>query len=178
MAECSIDDCTMGVHARGWCNTHYGRWRRNGDPLKVQYIHGDDLARILSYVDASGDCWEWTGAVSQYGYGLTRHGGYSTRMAHRALWSELVGPIPKDMTIDHLCRNKLCVNPDHLEVVTMQVNQLRGYSPAGKNARKTHCKRGHPLSGDNIYRYGTQRICKQCLLLRGRQYYWRDKERA
>ena len=83
--------------------------------------------RLTDKIDARGDCWEWTAATGGKGYG---YGWCSNdkRMkgAHRLIWELLVGPIPEGLTLDHLCRNKLCVNPDHLEPVTHQVNILRG----------------------------------------------------
>lgn len=169
---CSIEDCDRLAHARGWCSTHYYRWQKHGDPLVVRQIQGDDFARVFSYVDASGDCWEWTGKVNLYGYGSVRIGKTSNRLAHRAVWELLVGPIPDGLQIDHLCRNRACVNPDHLEPVTPRVNLMRGVTRAAENARKTHCKHGHPFDEENTYYWGNnQRMCKAC----NRR---RDKERA
>ena len=75
-----------------------------------------------------------------------------------------VGPIPKGLTVDHTCRNRRCVNPNHMEIVTQKENNARGNSPSAINARKTHCKRGHPFSGDNLYvDPGRQsRHCRAC----------------
>jgi hypothetical protein len=70
---------------------------------------------------------------------------------HRYAYEALVGPIPDGKQIDHLCRNRACCNPEHLEPVTIQENIRRGEGPQAINARKTHCIRGHALSGDNLY---------------------------
>lgn len=81
--------------------------------------------RFWSHVDASGDCWEWNGRSDEYGrFGLNG----KVLLAHRFVWELLVGPIPDGMTIDHLCRNRYCVNPGHLEVVSGTENIRRGYS--------------------------------------------------
>lgn len=125
----------------------------------------------FKYVDASGDCWEWTATRSEGGYGRYNHEG-RLQAAHRVVWELLVGPIPKGHTLDHLCRNRGCVNPDHLEPVTMRENTLRGYGISAENARKTHCKNGHLFDADNTYYEGTWRRCKACIRNRARRYYW------
>jgi hypothetical protein len=110
------------------------------------------------------NCWEWQRGRIPDGYGVAfdratrRHIG-----AHRVYYEELVGPIPDGMTIDHLCRNPACVNPGHLEPVTMRENNLRGESPWAQNARKTHCPAGHPYDEANT-RIGTKgdRKCRAC----------------
>lgn len=108
------------------------------------------------------DCWEWTGCILKDGYGRFFVGG-SSKLAHRISYAELVGPIAADLQIDHLCRNHKCINPDHLEVVTSRENTLRGNAPAGRQSRMTHCKNGHPLSGENIYTSTGRRRCKICV---------------
>lgn len=85
------------------------------------------------------------------------------RGAHRVAYEIVKGPIPKGLQIDHLCRVPACINPNHLEAVTAQVNTLRGVSPAAQQARQTHCKRGHELNAVNMVRYGDgHRRCKTC----------------
>lgn len=108
-----------------------------------------------------GECWEWTGGRQHDGYGWVWTGarpGY----AHRVVYEWLVGPVPEGLELDHLCRNRTCVNPDHLEPVTRRENILRGEGITAQQARQTHCKRGHPLSGDNLYRHGGHRKCRAC----------------
>lgn len=94
-------------------------------------------------VDPSG-CWLWTASVDLHGYGrINAHG--RTRVAHRTLYEELRGPVPEGLTLDHLCRVRRCVNPDHLEPVTHAENVRRGEAGA-HNKRKTHCKHGHEFT--------------------------------
>lgn len=119
------------------------------------------LDRLIAADLPADVCWHWTGAVSPNGYGVfaTRQ---RTTSAHRAVYEALVGEVPADMQVDHLCRNTLCCNPAHLEVVTPQLNVLRSSGPAALNARKTHCPRGHELAGDNLLVSGGRRHCRTC----------------
>ena len=113
-------------------------------------------------VDKSKECWIWLATPSRkYGQFYTGEGRVC---AHRYAYELLKGPIPPGLTLDHLCRNKKCVNPDHLEPVTGRENTLRGDNPPAQNARKTHCKWGHPFSGNNlrISKKINRRVCKIC----------------
>lgn len=129
--------------------------------------------RPWTRIDASGDCWLWTGHTAGGGYGRT---GWPVRMAHRVIFEALVGPIPARMTLDHLCRVPTCVNPDHLQVVSERDNILRGFAPPALNARKTHCRRGHPLAGENVTLYRGTRRCRACQRMFDQTYKSRRKE--
>ena len=111
--------------------------------------------RIL--VTDSG-CWEWTKNIDLWGYGKFR-----AKMAHRLSYETFVGPIPDGLVIDHLCSNPPCVNPDHLEPVTVAENNRRGRGFAGEKFRQTHCIHGHEFSPENTYiRTNGTRKCKTC----------------
>lgn len=120
--------------------------------------------RFWSKVMVVGDCWLWTAATTPKGYGR-----YGNGYAHRVSYEDRYGPILKGLQIDHLCRVRNCVNPEHLEAVTMQENLRRGVRNNGQ-AAKTHCKRGHPFDGANTYRSAKQRHCRACSALRMRRY--------
>jgi len=109
-----------------------------------------------------GPCWIWTGCTNSKGYAHMCVEG-SKRYVHRLVYQLVVGTIPPGLTIDHLCRNRRCVNPSHLEPVTGRENTLRGESRSAQHARKTHCPRSHPYDLLNT-RYGAngRRYCRTC----------------
>ena len=131
-----------------------------------------DHELFWSHVIPTGFCWLWEGGEGGEGegYGRARVNG-SMRAAHRVAYEALVGAIPDGMQLDHLCRIHLCVNPDHLEPVTPQENTLRGFGPAGINARKTHCIHGHEFTPENTYIKGGWRICRECKHVNQLSYY-------
>lgn len=135
-----------------------------------------DIARFWVKVIKKEGCWEWTASLDPDGYGQFWLNGRPIR-AHRVAYTLLVGPIPEGMEIDHLCRNRACVNPapDHMEVTTHAVNTLRGTSPQAVNARKTHCSNGHPFDKSNTYTQGGRRHCRACNAARVRAYNERKK---
>jgi hypothetical protein len=122
-------------------------------------------ARVWAKVNKTDTCWLWTGALLREGYGqigYTMDGVVTRWLAHRLVYTMIKGEIPKGLTLDHLCRVRSCVNPDHLEPVTLKVNLLRGEGVGALNARKTACKRGHPFDAENTYVWNGKRICREC----------------
>jgi HNH endonuclease len=120
-----------------------------------------------------GPCWIWLGAPNEGGYGTFWHED-KKRFAHRFSYELFIAPIPDELVIDHLCRNRICVNPDHLEPVTDRVNVLRGIGPAARNVVAVECHLGHPYDEINTYWYPDgSRGCRECR----RQHVkaWREK---
>lgn len=113
-------------------------------------------------------CWEWTGPCNEKGYGKFTIGGRAESggkqiKAHRFAYEIRQGPVPEGLELDHLCRNRSCVNAAHLEPVTRRENQRRGQSVSGRNARKTHCKHGHEFTRENTrWRKDGSRYCRTC----------------
>jgi hypothetical protein len=119
-----------------------------------------ERGKPIGYIIQENGCWEWTGYRTPAGYGGARdpRRHRKTIAAHRLLWELSVGPIAAGMTVDHLCRNRICVNPAHMEIVTGPENTRRG-----GNAIKTHCPRGHPYEGRHLYRTRqNSRNCRTC----------------
>lgn len=124
--------------------------------VRTPYLRGPANARFWPKVNKQGrihptlgQCWEWTAAVNEFGYGLFRVNGRNVR-AHRWAYERMAGPIPAGLVLDHLCRNPACVRPAHLEPVTQQENSRRGL-PGGRVWRRerTHCKNGHQFTEEN-----------------------------
>lgn len=139
---CSVNGCEKLIMARGLCVTHYFRLRRHGSVELPQPIPLED--RFWARVKKTGpdECWEWLGSQhkprwgSPYGRFTIKHGVRA--IAHRIAYELALGPIPEGLTIDHLCRNTLCMNPQHLEPVTASENSRR----ANSLRIRTHCARG------------------------------------
>lgn len=168
---CSLDGCTSPVVGRTLCNRHYRRAKRTGTlsafpTKKMTYDAATLVDRLMAHVDRTAGCWLWHGTVEANGYGILKHQGTWLK-AHRVAYGVLTGPIPTGLVLDHLCRNRRCVNPDHLQPVTASVNTLRGVGAPAVNARRTRCKHGHEFTPENTYIWTSSigrptRKCRTC----------------
>lgn len=178
---CTVEGCERPIRQRGYCDTHYVRWRRTGSPqadvpigaLPVGPVARPPAERFWAKVDKHGpvpahrpelgSCWLWTGSRRRDGRGRFNDGRQVT-LAYQWAYEQLVGPLPAGTEPDHLCRVTSCVNPAHLEAVTHQVNMLRGVGAAARNAQKTHCPQGHPYTEANTHRRPDgRRRCRICV---------------
>ena len=171
LTECLVEGCTLPPFGRGWCYTHYRRWRAHGNTdISLRLLPAEE--RFWAKVDKSGECWQWAGVHAQ-GYGRCWWNGHSAA-AHRVAFELTVGPVPEGLELDHLCRNRGCVNPAHLEPVTRRENARRAAAVHDTG----HCPQGHPFDEANTYRHrGTGwRVCRQCRAdkERSRQAYHRS----
>ena len=118
----------------------------------------------MENIQALGPCRNWHGAISDTGYGTTTVRN-KTVLAHRHVYQQERGPIPSGLVLDHLCRNRRCVNPDHLEPVTIRENVLRSTAPSAIHAAKTHCIHGHEFTPENTYTPPSRRcrMCRACM---------------
>ena len=133
-----------------------------------KYTVGTVKERLLATVEivTESGCWVWMASLNTDGYGQMSVDG-KMRKAHTVAYELFVGPIPAGLELDHACRVRCCCNPYHVEPVTHAENMRRGIS--GELQRgKTHCKRGHPLSGDNLKVDRKQRRCLECSRIRCR----------
>lgn len=156
--NCSVSGCERDVYVRALCSTHYHRAKSRGEIRRRT-----PEERFFAKVEKTATCWNWTAHLNEDGYSKFRMGD-KHKFGHRVSYEWFVGPIPEGLTIDHLCRNRKCVNPEHLEAVTHKVNVLRGTAPSALHAVKTHCPRGHAYDEANTFwnRDGTRRGCRQC----------------
>jgi hypothetical protein len=152
--------------AEGYCDLHYRRFRRSGSTDAATPRSIDE--RFWTFVARGSEdaCWEWTGGKWPTGYGAFKLNGTHVN-AHRVSYELLVGDIPDGLVVDHLCRNRGCVNPAHLEPVTFRENILRGEGAGAHHARKKHCLRGHTFEPPNGYtnKHG-HRLCRACDAIR------------
>lgn len=135
-----------------------------------------EIRRVLNSIQFKNGCWEWRGADNGAGYGKT-YIGKRTRYAHRIVYEIFKGPIPRGLQLDHLCRNRKCVKPSHLEAVTARENILRGEGASARNSQKTHCPYGHEYTEKNTYVYGRWRQCRACRKRRKKEWIQQQSEK-
>ena len=122
--------------------------------------------RFWPKVEKTEECWNWKASLNGRGYGqigVVINGKPKNCVAHRIAYELVKGPIPEGLTLDHLCRNRLCVNPDHLEPVTNKENIMRGTGMSVINSKKTHCPQGHPLIKGNLIPNKLKQGVRRCL---------------
>lgn len=151
----------------------YQEWYDRTHPDKF-LTEGERIQRKIQ-VNEDG-CWIWQGKLNNLGYGT-----YKRKSAHRMVYQYYKGAVPEGLELDHLCREPSCVNPDHLEAVTHQVNMSRGFTGRAEHLAKmhrlkTHCKEGHEYSPENtrietINGVFRARRCKQCDINKSRRYH-------
>lgn len=164
--QCDINGCGRPHWGHGLCKRHRRIQVEHGDPL---WTPPTTAERFWASVDMAGDCWLWTGATARNGYGVFGV-GEGTVLAHRYAYEDQVALIPVGLEIDHLCRVRNCVNPQHLEPVTSAENTQRGLAGALR-VRVEQCVNGHDYTPENTYiaPNGT-RDCKACRRDRNRRY--------
>ena len=127
------------------------------------------LAKI-SFNRTDDDYWLWQASFNACGYGIVGHNG-RTWLAHKLMWHWVEGPVPKGNELDHICRNRACVRPSHLQAVTHKVNMRTSYQ-----SLKTHCPKGHPYAGENlVININGGRICRTCRKVTMNAANWRRR---
>ncbi|UYL87860.1 HNH endonuclease [Gordonia phage Malisha] len=173
---CVIEGCSNKAQSRSMCHKHYRRFLVHGTATRgsVRDLSPAERFALKHRVDDRG-CWIWQ-AATQQGYGVFWLNGKQHK-AHRVSYEMHRGPIPNDLQLDHLCRVRACVNPDHLDPVTPRVNTLRSFGVTALRARQTHCIHGHEFTAENTYVYaGRKRGCLTCRRKRSRDWHERRRQ--
>lgn len=154
------------------------RYRRGRESIQYHPRGMSVRERLLDriFIDPITVCWNWAGSKAGGGYGLILVAG-RVRGVHVLSYETFIGPIPDGLEIDHLCRNKGCINPEHLEAVTHRVNILRGNGITAKKAQQTICKWGHEFTPENTYATARGgRDCRACKRKQNRDRYERSRK--
>lgn len=160
---CPVAGCDRHVLARGLCNLHYKRAKRDGTLPPKKSRQGWSQERFWQRVEKTSECWIWRGSLTRQGYGQFGYAPGKTGRAHKLAWEWQNGSVPEGLVLDHLCRNRACVRPEHLEPVTPRTNALRGIGPTAINSRKRFCNQGHEFTAENTMRGSKgERICRVC----------------
>lgn len=162
-----IGNLDPGSTPFGHCQCGCGAITGSKNGRRNRFIDGHSRRKPIQYVvedrGYETPCWIWQQRIDpQNGYGKKGGGKSRTLLAHRVYYEFFFGAIPAESEIDHLCRVRACVNPEHLELVSHRENMRRGQGFAGRNTRKSRCPKAHSLSGDNLYQYRGKRLCRAC----------------
>jgi hypothetical protein len=164
---CCVVDCLKPVEGHGYCVKHLRRMQAHGD-AETTLVERDAVKRFHeSYRRSPAGCWIWTGSDrNQFGHARMHDSGRRV-LAHRWSYEHFIGPIPKGLVLDHLCKNAACVNPTHLEPVTQPENVARAETAITTiNRNKTHCIHGHEFNDKNTARRlngdRPRRACRAC----------------
>ena len=143
--------------------------------LQDKSLNGEFMQKRIDFKSSPTECWLWIGNITHDGYPYWGTTGNKSIYAHRFLYEQEVGPIPKGLTLDHTCRVRNCVNPEHMDPCTLIENISRGNY--GWRKRQTHCKHGHEFTSENTYfdpkggrNGGGRRICRACGRLAQKAY--------
>lgn len=153
------------------------RTQEVSSPMPNQFTYSSLEERLLANIVKTDTCWLWARRLSRDGYAKMKAAGKKTG-AHRIAYELFVSPIPEGLTIDHLCRVRHCVNPAHLEPVTLRENILRSDNAAAIHARKIHCPRGHAYDEPNTKWYKNRRQCRICIRAWNRLYMQRKRSQG
>ena len=173
---CWLDGCEEPSVRWGLCGPHQTKWQQE-HPRKGTAVHGSLEKKFEFYIERDSSecgtwgarlpgCWHWGGTLSDFGYGLLNRSQQESDnkttliRVHRYIYERANGPIPEGYEVDHLCRVRPCANPDHLEAVTSQTNNLRGTSPAALHAAKEKCPEGHLYDRSSA---AGARTCSTCI---------------
>lgn len=160
-------ECGCGQKTKIAAKTNSAQHQIKGQPNR--YLAGHRPKKHPDYLPEdhgyTTPCWIWQGGKDRLGYGLINRLEHSG-VAHIWFYKRAKGPIPEGLELDHLCRVRACVNPDHFEAVTHEENILRGVSPTAINARKTHCDHGHKFTPENTYVRPSNTRTRECRICR------------
>jgi hypothetical protein len=174
--SCARCGAPLNRHQRTYCSGECYHTSSRTDYDAPEYAAATWKRMLGNRRIVESGCWEWTATLQTNGYGRTSWRGVP-RFTHRVAYEITNGPIPDGLVIDHLCRNRACFNPDHLEAVSHRTNLLRGETQTARRAAVTHCPAGHEYTEENTYRSSrNQRACRTCNRDGNRERYRAKKE--